>query len=263
MKVLLTGAASGIGRACALELATRGARELVLVDRDAERLELAARDIRERTRAVVTTHVVDLADPTAIDALARTVGGVDLLFSNAGVAVVKPLGETSSDDWQWIVDVNLWAPIRLVRAFVPAMRPGGHIVLTASLAGLVGAPGMVAYSTTKFGLVGFAEALRHELDGIAVTVVCPGYVKTDLHRATRYADTDGTRHPIARMLDAPPSWWGVSSERAAHRIADAIERREPQVVFGIEKLGWYLKRLSPSASFAISKWAARRMGIVA
>ena len=250
-RVLLTGAASGIGKACAEEFARRGGHELLLVDRDRAGLEQVARKLR------ATPLVADLADPAAIEALSREVGTVDILFNNAGVAVIKPLAETTSQDWEWIVDVNLWAPIRLVRAFAPAMRPGSNIVFTASLAGLVGAPGMVAYSTTKFAIVGFADALRAELPGIAVTVVCPGYVRTNLHRATRYSE----HHPFARILDDPPSWYGVPSDRAARRIVTAIERREPQVVLGIEKLGWYLKRLSPLASFAVSRWSARRMGL--
>jgi NAD(P)-dependent dehydrogenase (short-subunit alcohol dehydrogenase family) len=255
-RVLLTGAASGIGRSSALELARRGGHSLILVDRDGDRLAETAREARA-LGAPASTVIADLADAAAIERLAAEIGSVDILFSNAGVAVIKPLEATSTEDWQWIVDVNLWAPIRLVRAFAPAMQRGSQIVLTASMAGLVGAPGMVAYTTTKFGLVGFADALRAELDGIAITVVCPGYVRTDLHRATRYSD----RHPIARLLDAPPAWYGVTAERAARRIVTAIERREPQVVMGIEKLGWYVKRISPAASFAISRWTARRMGL--
>jgi short-subunit dehydrogenase len=249
-RVLITGAASGIGAACAREFASRGA-SLILVDRDRERLDAIARELGARA-----IHA-DLADAAAIEALARDAGPVDILFNNAGVAVIKPLSATTTEDWQWIVDVNLLAPIRIVRAFAPAMRPGSQIVFTASLAGLVGAPGMVAYSTTKFGIVGFADALRAELPDIAITVVCPGYVRTDLHRATRYTE----RHPIARLLDDPPRWYGVSAERAARRIVTAVERREPQVVIGIEKLGWYLKRLSPRASLAVARWTARRMGL--
>jgi NAD(P)-dependent dehydrogenase (short-subunit alcohol dehydrogenase family) len=261
--VLVTGAASGIGRACALEFARRDAR-LGLIDRDHVGLEATARSARA-LGASVTTFVVDLASPDAIDRLARDaeaqLGPIDIVFNNAGVAVVKPLERTTDDDWQWIFDVNVRAPIRLTRALLPAMiaRGSGHIAMTASLAGLIGAPGMVAYSTTKFALVGFSEALRAELApaGIGVTVVCPGYIPTGLHRATRYDN------PVfERMLDAMPAWYGVSPERAARRIVDAIARRDPQLVLGIEKLGWYLKRLSPAVSFAVSRWIARRTGIV-
>lgn len=261
--VALTGAASGIGRACALELAQRGCR-LVLVDRDAERLATIGDDVRARG-ATVATIIADLGDAAAVDRAARDMldafGGIDVLFSNAGVAVVKPLAETTDEDWQWVMNVNLWAPIRLVRAIAPAMaaRGSGQIALTASVAGLVGAPGMLAYSTTKFALVGFAESLRAELaaSNVGVTVICPGYVPSGLHRATRYAN------PVfERMLDTMPSWFGVPVDRAARRIADAIARRDPQLVFGVEKLGWYLKRLSPALGFAVTRWTAQRAGIV-
>ncbi|MEO8706611.1 MAG: SDR family oxidoreductase [Kofleriaceae bacterium] len=260
--VFLTGAASGIGRACALELARGGAR-LYLIDRDEPGLAETASHARA-LGATVTTVVADLAtadlDALAAAALAE-LGHIDILFSNAGVAVVKPLDRTTPEDWQWIFDVNVWAPIRLTRAIVPAMiaRRSGHVVMTSSVAGLVGAPGMIAYSTTKFAITGFCEALRAELaaSGIAVTLVCPGYVRTSLHRNTRYAN-----RAFEAMLDAPPAWWGVTPERAARAIVRAIARRDPQLVFGIEKLGWYLKRLAPATSFALARWAAQRAGLI-
>ena len=256
---LITGAASGIGRACALELARRGQLRLGLVDRDREGVESAAREARA-LGATVSTFVVDLADAEAVDQLARDaeaqLGPIDVLFNNAGVAVIKPMALTGDDDWRWVFDINLWAPIRLTRALVPAMieRKRGHIVMTASLAGLIGAPSMVAYSTTKFALVGFSESLRLELapHGIAITVICPGYVKTGLHRATRYDNP-----AFERMLDAPPGWYGVPVERAARDIVDAIARRDPQLVLGIERVGWYLKRLAPRFSFALASRMAR------
>jgi NAD(P)-dependent dehydrogenase (short-subunit alcohol dehydrogenase family) len=261
--VLLTGAASGIGRACALELARRGDR-LGLVDRDREGLEATAREARA-LGATVTTFVVDLANPGELDRLAadapEALGPIDVLFNNAGVAVIKPLDATSDDDWRWVFDVNVWAPIRLTRALVPAMtaRGRGQIVMTASLAGLVGAPGMVAYSTTKFALVGFSESLRAELapHGIGITVICPGYIKTGLHRATRYDNPS-----FEALVDAPPDWYGVPLDRAARSIVRAIDRRDSQLVLGVERVGWYLKRLAPAVSFAVSSFAARRLGLV-
>jgi short-subunit dehydrogenase len=257
-KVLLTGAASGIGRACAYELARRGA-ELGLADIDAAGLEETASRIRA-TGGAVTTFVVDLARSDAIDALAvsalERMGGIDILVNNAGVAVVSPLLETSDESWDWIFRINVWAPIRLTRAIARHMvaRGRGQIVFTASLAGLVAAPGMLPYSTTKFALVGFAEALRFEMAeaGVAVTVICPGYVRTSLHRATRYANEG-----FERFLDDPPAWYGLTPERAAAIIVGAIARRKPRVVFGIEKVGWWLQRAWPGLAFAITRRLAR------
>lgn len=261
--VLLTGAASGIGRACALELA-RGGDRLGLVDRDRTGLETVAAEARA-LGATVTTFVVDLARADELDRLAAdapaAIGPIDVLFNNAGVAVVKPLEVTRDEDWRWVFDVNVWAPIRLTRALVPAMvqRGRGQIVMTASLAGLIGAPGMVAYSTSKFALVGFSESLRAELapHGIDITVICPGYIKTGLHRATRYENA-----AFEAMVEAPPDWYGVPLDQAARAIGRAIDRRAPQLVLGIERVGWYLKRLSPAISFAVSSFTARQLGLV-
>jgi short-subunit dehydrogenase len=264
MKTLITGAASGIGRACALEMAKRG-YELMLVDIDGPGLEETADELRRASSAVVELLVADLSRAEEIDRLAREalrrMGHIDVLFNNAGVAVVGPLSRTSDADWEWIFAVNTWAPIRLVRAMLPSMieRRGGQIVITASLAGLVGAPGMPAYSTTKFALVGFSEALRYEVaaHGIDVTVVCPGYVRTNLHRATRYRNAG-----FERFMNKTPAWYGMSAEKAARIIVDGIESRRPMVVLGLEKIGWWLKRIHPSAASRFTRWSAKRAGIL-
>lgn len=255
--IVLTGAASGIGQATAVELARRGAR-LLLVDVDRAGVEETAASIG------AASFAADLTAPEAISGITacamKELGSVDMLINNAGVAVVGPLLETREPDWDWIFAVNVHAPIKLTRALLPQMieRRSGQIVFTSSLAGLVGAPGMIAYSTTKFALVGFAESLRLETAAanIGVTVVCPGYVRTGLHRATRYSNPG-----FQRFLDDPPFWYGVSKERAAQKIVRAIDDRSPLLVFGLEKVGWWLKRVSPAASFQVSRWIGRRTGI--
>jgi short-subunit dehydrogenase len=261
--VLLTGAASGIGRATALELARRGAR-LVLVDINAEGVAAVAQACGA-LGAAASHVVVDLGNMAAVDALvARAqdeLGPIDVLINNAGVAVVGPFARTQAADWEWIFSINVLGPLRLTRGLLPAMlaRGSGHVVIVASLAGLIGAPGMVAYSTTKFALVGFAESLRLELfgSGVGVTTVCPGHVRTNLHRATRY-DNPGFR----RFLDEAPSYYGMTAERVATRLVDAVIHRQPLVVLGPEKLGWWLKRLAPEVAFTVARWTARRANIL-
>lgn len=247
MRVAITGAASGIGRACAVEYAQRG-WQVVAIDRDPAVCNLAG----------VQPIVADLADPAAIERL-RELGPLDVLLSNAGVAVVKPAALTTDDDWRWLLDINVLAPIRLVRALAPQLGRGSRVAFVASLAGLFGAPGMVAYSTSKFALVGFAEAVRPELAalGIGVTVICPGYVKTGLHRATRYANP-----AFERLLDDPPRWYGMRAERVARRIADAIAAGDAELVLGPEKLAWYVKRLSPALARSLTRVAGKLGGVV-
>jgi len=137
-------------------------------------------------------------------------------------------------------------------------RRAGKIAFVASLAGLVGAPCMVAYSTTKFALVGFAEALRLELagTGITVTAVCPGYVRTNLSRATRYHD-----EAFRRFVDDAPSWYGMKAERVARALADGVAEGRSLIVMGPEKIGWWLKRVAPDAAFALARWVKERTGI--
>jgi short-subunit dehydrogenase len=255
---LVTGAASGIGRATSLELAHRGA-SLVLADIDAKGLSAVADEARAHG-VDARTFVVDVADAAAVESLARDVGPIDLLVNNAGIAVAAPFVHTSARDWERLFGVNVFGPLRLTRAFLPSMieRKNGQIVFVASLAGLVGAPALVAYTTTKFAVVGFAEALRLELagTGVGVTTVCPGFVRTNFAKSTRYE-----RSPLRAFLDHPPGWYGLSKERVARALVDAVVARRPLVVLGPEKMGWWLKRIAPEAAFTLTSWVVRRAGL--
>ncbi|WP_067495232.1 SDR family oxidoreductase [Actinoplanes sp. TFC3] len=250
---VITGAASGIGAALALDLARRRA-VLVLVDRDAEGLAKVAGQAREAGARDVSTEVVDLGDGGDRLDLAALVqerhGGADLLVNNAGVALSGTFEQVSLADFDWLMEINLNAVVRTTKAFLPQLlaRPGSHVVNLSSLFGLVAPPAQVAYATSKFGVRGFSEALRHELTGrVGVTVVHPGGVRTNiaLHARLSGPDLDGKQAAQARSfsekaLTMPP-------EEAARQIVAAIQARKPRLVISTAaKAADLLARVTPA-----------------
>ncbi len=259
---LITGAASGIGRALSIELAGRASR-LILVDINADKLEELRGELRLRG-ARVETIVADMSDRSAVLDLADTAwqvhGGIDYLFNNAGTALVGSMKETTLEEWERLVELNLWGPIRLTHTLLPKMIDGGggHIVVTASLAGLVGTPGFSAYSMTKFAMTGAFESLSIECagDNIHVSIICPGYVRTDLVRSSTYANKT-----MEDMLKTAPSWYGTTPESAARAIVRGVRKRRLYILVGPETSAWYLKRLSPRLYHAITRFASRAGGL--
>src|SRR3954469_14480258 len=231
----ITGAASGIGAALALNLARRRA-VLVLVDRDPDGLERVAGMARE-VGAEVSTYLIDLSDGRdrsdfAAEVAARH-GGADLLVNNAGVALSGTFDQVSLKDVEWLLEINLYAVIRMTKAFLPQLlsRPGSHLVNISSLFGLIAPPTQVAYVTSKFGVRGFSEALRHELAGtVGVTVVHPGGIRTNIATSARLsvADVDGSQ--AARAAEFTRTSLTMPPEEAAKLIVAAIQSRKPRLV---------------------------------
>ena len=250
---VITGAASGIGAALTLNLARRRA-VLALVDRDAEGLDRVAALAREAGAQDVSTHVVDLGDGgDRLDlaaAVAERHGGADLLVNNAGVALSGTFEEVSRKDFDWLLEINLHAVVRTTKAFLPQLlsRPGAHVVNISSLFGLIAPPTQVAYVTSKYGVRGFSEALRHELTGrVGVTVVHPGGIRTNIATSARLTgpDVDGRQAAQAaeftrRALTMPP-------EEAARLIVAAVQGRKPRLVITrAAKLADVLVRIAPA-----------------
>ena len=191
---VVTGAASGIGRATATAFAEAGMR-VVLADIEEARLTETAEELGRLGHTVLPV-VVDVSDSESVEALAaQTVhefGGVHLVHLNAGVAAGGPLWTLSEKDWAWVLGVNLWGVIHGVRSFVPRMLEGGepgHIVNTASMAGLTSSAMMGAYNVSKHGVVTLSETLLRDLSmtgsSIGVSVLCPGWVNTGIGESGR------------------------------------------------------------------------------
>jgi len=248
-RALVTGAASGIGRATALELAGHQA-ELLITDIDGAGLRETANRI-ERRGVHVTTWVGDISDPAFVASLAedasRGPGGVDLLINNAGALYFGEVLDMSMKHWDTLMGVNVWGPVRLTQALLPHMvdRGSGHIVNVASVAAFAGVPGLTAYSTTKFAVLGYSEALRIELErhGVVVSVACPGLVNTRFAENGQYP-SQGARLGLTRSI-LPTA--GYSPERAARDIVRGVVRGQRYIVIGwMAHTIWALKRLSPS-----------------
>src|SRR5262245_17919625 len=186
---VITGAASGIGRSLARRCAQEGMR-VVLADIDLPVLSNTAAELESAGTNVLAVPT-DVSKAADVEALAHktleTFGSVDLLCNNAGVATLPAIWESSLEEWQWILGVNLWGVIHGIHFFVPIMLKqalGGHIVNTASIAGLISAPGLGVYKVSKHGVVTLSETLHHELAqrhaNVKVSVLCPGFVDTNL-----------------------------------------------------------------------------------
>lgn len=217
---VITGGGSGLGEALARLCAASGCN-IVVVDIDKDRARAVADAIADDGGTTMPIQT-DVADKEAVNALAgacyERFGRCDYLFNNAGVAIYKPLVETEEEDWNHVIGVNLLGVANGISAFAPRMtaaQNGGHIVNTASMAGLIPLEGFGIYVATKFAVVGLSEVLAKELEpsGIGVTVVCPGWVAT----AIQPADTDTPQPSFPPELSRV-----ISAEDAAKIILDAV-----------------------------------------
>jgi NAD(P)-dependent dehydrogenase (short-subunit alcohol dehydrogenase family) len=240
----ITGAGGGIGAALARACAEAG-MDVALADVEEARVAAVAEEIRRLGRRALALPV-DVRHSEAVDAFAaRTfaeLGGCDLVCNNAGVLVLGLTHQRSLEDWSWVLSVNLWGVIHGVRAFVPRLIEqgrGGHVVNTASIAGLVPAPANGAYTASKYAVVGLSECLRLDLAsfGIGVSVLCPGPVKTGILKSERNRPAELGSSKLSRE-DALAVMQGgdaanqtfIEPERAARAVLEAVRRDEPYVI---------------------------------
>lgn len=268
---LVTGGGSGIGRALGAGLARHGAR-VVLADIDAEAAERAAAEIGATVgdAALVAGRALDVRDEAAfgslVDEVADRAGGLDLLFNNAGIPMGGPTHELTRAHWSRIIDVNLGGVVNGILAAYPRMlaQGHGHIVNTASAAGLAAPPFVAAYAATKHAVVGLSLSLRPEaaLHGVRVSVLCPGTVETPILDRPPDADLPaGSTPPVtARQYLAVVKQRPVTAERFARRALRQVARNQAIIVVpSSAKLLWRLQRLSPRLSDRIGLTLARRV----
>ncbi|MBW3539032.1 MAG: SDR family NAD(P)-dependent oxidoreductase [Planctomycetes bacterium] len=244
-RALITGAASGIGRAIAMALAREGAH-LWLLDIDEPGLNIAAEELRQFGVEVATSRC-DLSRPDDIgrnlSRLRESWGVIDILVNNAGVVYYGPTERMTAEQWDWLLAINLLAPIQITRELLPILkeRREAHVLNVCSIAGLVAGGRTAAYHVSKFGLVGFSEALRAEYrrTGLGVSALCPGPVLTNLYRS-------GATGRPGRSVPTPPRWLCASEETVARRALWAIRRnRRLTLVTPLAHGLYWLKRIAP------------------
>jgi short-subunit dehydrogenase len=261
---VITGAASGIGRALAVSLAARRCN-LALADVNEVGLAETARLVQSNS-VRVTRHVIDVTDRDALAALPKAVatqhGGTDILINNAGVAIGGTFDQVREADFEWLFEINFWAVVRLTRAFMPLLKASddARLVNLSSLYGLISPPGQTAYSAAKFAVRGFSNALRFELEGskVGVTVVHPGGVATSIAESARMPEgvppeeIEAQLQRARRALTMPPA-------KAGEIIANAIERRAARVLVGRDaKLLSLLERIAPVSYWKFLEPLVRR-----
>jgi short-subunit dehydrogenase len=257
----ITGAASGIGRALALQLAARGC-DVALADVDQAGLQSVASEIRAAHARRVTTHSVDVADPKQIQEFAAAAcadfPALNLLFNNAGVALLGEFDEFDEAQMAWLMDINFWGVVRGTRAFLPHLqgRPQAHIVNISSIFGIIAPAGQSAYSASKFAVRGFSESLRHELamkkSPVRLSVVHPGGVKTNIARKARSGAHLRESISMVELGDRFERLARTTPDEAARRILRGIERNEPRILIGSDaKLLDLIQRFRPATYWAL------------
>jgi NAD(P)-dependent dehydrogenase (short-subunit alcohol dehydrogenase family) len=263
-RAVVTGGASGLGRALALELARRGA-DVLIADLHPERLATVVAEITALGRRAASA-VIDVREADQVALLLRRaveeLGGVDLWVNNAGVAVAGEVGDVPLEDWRWVMDVNLWGMIHGCHVVVPHLKQQrrGWVLNVASAAGLLSSPGMGPYNVGKAGVVSLSETMRGEVakHGIGVTVLCPTFFQTNLLETARSSNPRWVKVG-ARFMQRSRF---TADDVARIGLDDMLAGRLYSVPMADGRALWRLRRLVPEMFYWLlpkaSEWMTRR-----
>ena len=265
---LVTGAGAGIGRATAIELARKGARTVLIVDRDLAAAKETAAAVHD-AGSDAAFYQADVGDETAMNTLAAQVndehGVVDILVNNAGIGMAGRFLETTPEHWDNILAVNLRGVLNGSRAFGTQMverGQGGTIINVSSAAAFLPSKSMIAYGTTKAAVLAFSESLRADLadEGITVTAVCPGFVNTNIAKSTVYAGMSADEQERARQrADAAYRRRNYTPEATAKAIVKAVKTGPPVLPIAAEsRVGYAMRRISPSLVRLLARYDLRQ-----
>jgi len=265
----VTGAASGIGRALAIELASRDC-DLALADRDEAGLQAVAAEIAATTSRKVSVHRIDVGERTEIAEFAAAAiaahPALNILINNAGVALLGQFHEIDQAEMEWLFNINFWGVVHSTRAFLThlATRNEAHIVNVSSIYGIIAPPGQTAYSSAKFAVRGFSESLRHELQTaqspVRLSVVHPGGVSTNIVRNMRMGAGVTDNESRVRAIEWFDQIARSTPKDAALRIVQGIENNEPRILIGGDaRFIDLLQRLRPATYWRVMAWWTERM----
>jgi short-subunit dehydrogenase len=266
---VITGAASGIGRALAVRLASEGIYGLAISDVNEAGLSETASLVRERN-VRVSTHVIDVSNLKEVGRLADEAvsehGGVTHLINNAGVGLIGSFEQISIDDFRWLMEINFWGVVNGCKIFLPILRrqERAHIVNISSVFGLIAPEEQSAYCASKFAVRGFTESLRHELadSNVSVSAVHPGGIKTNIARNSRLGESTPKewKEQGAKFFDKVAR---TTPEEAADVIVNGIKANNPRILIGSDAhLISALSRLFPRRYLSIiERLAGHKMSL--
>lgn len=255
---LITGASQGIGRATALLFAKNG-YELIITARTKDKLEAVAEEIRGLGRNVLVI-TADTSDRTAMEALINLsierFQQIDVLINNAGICMTAPMVNTTIEDWERIIGVNLWGYIYTINAILPHFlaKKQGNIINVGSFGGKVPLPNMTAYCTSKYAITGLTETLRIELEpqGIHVSGIHPSVTNSDFLERAVFKESDSQQ--MRKMLSSP---FASQPEEVAKAIWDTVKRPQAEVIVGSAKVPTILHRLFPGITQGLLQLATK------